>query len=171
MPLYTRTVCKYNPFSTSNTATDKNLDSSKKTTNIKSDQGPKKTIAVLDAVHPLKSCNSGVRFHHPPSWCKYSSRTGYKFETLSTLPKTWGETTRDYIENRENEIVNNKEQYCSVVRTGIGSTVLCLGGEVDASTFFPLQPSIISPRFTSKPDINLIQNPQYGTPNPNLASL
>lgn len=136
MPLYTRTVCTYNPFSTPNTATDKNLDSSKKTTNTKSDQGPKKTIAALDAVHPLKSCNSGVRFHHPPVVVhKYSSRTGYKFETLSTLPKTWGETPRDYIENRENEIVNNKEQYCSVVRTGIGSTVLCLGGEVDASTF------------------------------------
>lgn len=31
-------------------------------------------------------------------------------------------------------VVSNKEQYCSVVRTGIGSTVLCLGGEVDACT-------------------------------------
>lgn len=59
---------------------------------------------------------------------------GYKFETLSTLPRPWGETSRDYIESRENQVVNNKEQYCSVVRTGIGSTVLCLGGEVDAST-------------------------------------
>ncbi|KAK2603748.1 decapping endonuclease targeting mRNA [Conoideocrella luteorostrata] len=58
--------------------------------------------------------------------------TGYKFETLSTLPKTWDETSREFIENRENQVVNNKEQYCSVVRTGIGSTVLCLGGEVDA---------------------------------------
>ncbi|CCE27676.1 uncharacterized protein CPUR_01150 [Claviceps purpurea 20.1] len=57
---------------------------------------------------------------------------GYKFETLSTLPRPWGETSRDYIESRENQVVNNKEQYCSVVRTGIGSTVLCLGGEVDA---------------------------------------
>jgi RAT1-interacting protein len=60
---------------------------------------------------------------------------GYKFETLSTLPRTWDETSREFIENRENHIVNNKEQYCSVVRTGIGKTVLCLGGEVDASTF------------------------------------
>lgn len=41
--------------------------------------------------------------------------------------------TRDEIEGRETEVVNNKEQYCSVVRTGIGKTVLCLGGEVDAS--------------------------------------
>lgn len=59
---------------------------------------------------------------------------GYKFETLATLPKTWDETSRDYIENRENLTVCNKEQYCSVVRTGIGKTIMCLGGEVDAST-------------------------------------
>lgn len=65
------------------------------------------------------------------------SPLGYKFETLSTLPKIWAETSREYIENRENQIVNNKEQYCSVVRTGIGKTVLCLGGEVDASMFSP----------------------------------
>ncbi|CAN8095917.1 unnamed protein product [Discula destructiva] len=57
---------------------------------------------------------------------------GYKFETLATLPAPWGETSREYIENRENEVVNNKAQYCSVVRTGVGKTVLCLGGEVDA---------------------------------------
>ncbi|KAF9881138.1 hypothetical protein CkaCkLH20_01288 [Colletotrichum karsti] len=57
---------------------------------------------------------------------------GYKFETLATLPAPWGDTPRDYIENRPNEIVNNKAQYCSVVRTGIGQTVICIGGEVDA---------------------------------------
>ncbi|KAK4127754.1 RAI1-domain-containing protein [Parathielavia appendiculata] len=57
---------------------------------------------------------------------------GYKFETLSTLPRPWGETSRDYIENRDQEVVNNKEQYCSVVRTGFGNTIVCLGGEVDA---------------------------------------
>nr|RBQ84511.1 hypothetical protein FVER53263_07916 [Fusarium verticillioides] len=51
---------------------------------------------------------------------------GYKFETLSTLPAPWAETSRDFIENRENEVVNNKAQYCSVVRTGIGKSVLCL---------------------------------------------
>lgn len=41
--------------------------------------------------------------------------------------------SRDFIENRDEHIVSNKAQYCSVVRTGIGKTVLCLGGEVDAS--------------------------------------
>ncbi|KFG80953.1 Protein RAI1 [Metarhizium anisopliae] len=63
---------------------------------------------------------------------------GYKFETLSTLPKIWAETSREYIENRENQIVNNKEQYCSVVRTGIGKTVLCLGGENTTLTRKPV---------------------------------
>lgn len=58
---------------------------------------------------------------------------GYKFETLCLLPRSWDETTRGYIENRENEIVSNHAQYCSVVRTGIGNSVLVIGGEVDAS--------------------------------------
>ncbi|KAK4152632.1 RAI1 like PD-XK nuclease-domain-containing protein [Chaetomidium leptoderma] len=57
---------------------------------------------------------------------------GYKFETLSTIPRPWGEISREYIENRDQEIVNNKEQYCSVVRTGFGKSIVCLGGEVDA---------------------------------------
>jgi len=57
---------------------------------------------------------------------------GYKFETLSLIPDTWDATSRDYIEGRENMIVNNSGQYCSVVSTGIGSTTLVLGGEVDA---------------------------------------
>jgi RAT1-interacting protein len=51
------------------------------------------------------------------------------------LPAIWAETSRDYIENRENEIVNNHAQYCSVVKTGIGNTVMILGGEVDAGKF------------------------------------
>ncbi|KAK0652254.1 RAI1 like PD-XK nuclease-domain-containing protein [Cercophora newfieldiana] len=56
---------------------------------------------------------------------------GYKFETLCTMPAPWGETSREYIEGRDKQIVNNKEQYCSVVRTGFDETVMCLGGEVD----------------------------------------
>ena len=62
---------------------------------------------------------------------------GYKFETLCLLPKSWDETPREYIENRENEIVNNHAQYCSVVKTGIGSTTMVLGGEVDACMITP----------------------------------
>ncbi|KAK3378008.1 RAI1 like PD-XK nuclease-domain-containing protein [Podospora didyma] len=57
---------------------------------------------------------------------------GYKFETLCTMPAPWGETSREFIESRDSHVVNNKQQYCSVVRTGLGKTALCLGGEVDA---------------------------------------
>ncbi|KAA6407259.1 MAG: hypothetical protein FRX48_09061 [Lasallia pustulata] len=57
---------------------------------------------------------------------------GYKFETLSLLPDQWDPTTREFIETREDLVVNNYAQYCSVVRTGIGKAKLIMGGEVDA---------------------------------------
>ncbi|KAL2170962.1 hypothetical protein VTG60DRAFT_4224 [Thermothelomyces hinnuleus] len=75
----------------------------------------------------MENSRTGQRI--PPSLMQY---WGYKFETLSTLPRPWAETSRDYIENRDQEVVNNKEQYCSVVRTGFGKSIVCLGGEVDA---------------------------------------
>jgi RAT1-interacting protein len=58
--------------------------------------------------------------------------SGYHFETLSVLPRPWAECTRDEIESRESKVVNNHAQYCSIVRTGIGTTSLILAGEVDA---------------------------------------
>ncbi|TQV92144.1 hypothetical protein V2A60_004443 [Cordyceps javanica] len=70
------------------------------------------------------------RRHGPP--LEVMQFWGYKFETLATMPAPWGDTERALIENRESEVVNNKAQYCSVVRTGIGKAILCLGGEVDA---------------------------------------
>lgn len=57
---------------------------------------------------------------------------GYKFESLALIPSIWDETSRDHIESRETHIVDNIAQYCSVVQTGIGSTSVILGGEVDA---------------------------------------
>jgi RAT1-interacting protein len=60
---------------------------------------------------------------------------GYKFETLSLIPKTWDETTRDCIDSREEEVVSNYAQYCSVVQTGIGSSTMIIGGEVDAGKY------------------------------------
>ncbi|PYH28690.1 DXO/RAI1 family decapping nuclease [Aspergillus neoniger CBS 115656] len=57
---------------------------------------------------------------------------GYKFETLSVLDQPWDPTPRREIENREELIVNNNAQYCSVVRTAIGRARLVIGGEVDA---------------------------------------
>ncbi|KAK2743116.1 decapping endonuclease targeting mRNA [Onygenales sp. PD_40] len=57
---------------------------------------------------------------------------GYKFETISLLDEPWDATSRDKIEARDDQVVNNKAQYCSVVRTGIGGSKLVIGGEVDA---------------------------------------
>lgn len=57
---------------------------------------------------------------------------GYKFETLSLIDKPFSQTSRQSIEGREDLIVSNYAQYCSVVRTGFGRTKMILGGEVDA---------------------------------------
>jgi RAT1-interacting protein len=57
---------------------------------------------------------------------------GYKFETLSLMPDQWDPTSRDFIEGREEMVVNNYAQYCSVVKTGIGKAKMVIGGEVDA---------------------------------------
>ena len=56
---------------------------------------------------------------------------GYKFEALSLIPDPWDTTSRELIEARENAVVNNFAQYCSVVKTGIGKAKLIIGGEVD----------------------------------------
>ena len=61
---------------------------------------------------------------------------GYKFETLSLLPQPWYPTTRKYIECREDQIVSNYAQYCSIVRTGYGKIKMIIGGEVDAGELY-----------------------------------
>lgn len=62
------------------------------------------------------------------------SPTGYKFETLSLLPKPLGECTREEVEGREDEVVDNYAQYCSICRTEIGGASMVIGGEVDGGT-------------------------------------
>lgn len=61
---------------------------------------------------------------------------GYKFEAVSLLSESWSSTSREYIETREEQIVSNYAQYCSIVRTGFGKTKLILAGEVDAVEAF-----------------------------------
>jgi RAT1-interacting protein len=61
---------------------------------------------------------------------------GYKFESLALLPRPWSTTSRKYIESREDQIVSNYAQYCSIVRTGFGKLKIVLGGEVDAVMAF-----------------------------------
>lgn len=60
--------------------------------------------------------------------CEYG---GYKFETLATLPKKWGECLRTEIEQRHEKTVSNYSQYISVVRSGVGKVKTVLAGEVD----------------------------------------
>ncbi len=48
------------------------------------------------------------------------------------MPDQWDPTSRDFIEGREEMVVNNYAQYCSVVKTGIGKAKMVIGGEVDA---------------------------------------
>jgi RAT1-interacting protein len=62
--------------------------------------------------------------------------TGYKFEAISVLRQPWDPSSREEIEGREDAVVNNSAQYCSVARTGMGSVRMILGGEVDAGTSF-----------------------------------
>jgi RAT1-interacting protein len=57
---------------------------------------------------------------------------GYKFESLCLIPDTWDATSRAFIEGRERNVVSNKAQYCSIVKTGMGPYSMIMGGEVDA---------------------------------------
>lgn len=65
------------------------------------------------------------------------------------IPDTWDPTSREYIESREDEIVDNHAQYCSIVRTGFGKIKMIIGGEVDAGRFNSTHPSICSMSFPS----------------------
>jgi RAT1-interacting protein len=57
--------------------------------------------------------------------------SGYKFESIATIPKPLSQISRGALEKRFKKVVNNIEQYCSVVRTGVGKTKVIIGGEVD----------------------------------------
>jgi RAT1-interacting protein len=77
---------------------------------------------------------------------------GYKFESLSTLSEPYHLATRAEIESRPTLPVDTHAQFCSIVRTGIGSTTLLLAGEVDAIAGAmpePASPSI-SPSVSAK---------------------
>lgn len=60
--------------------------------------------------------------------CEYS---GYKFETIATIPHPWKDVLRKCIDSRHKKPVNNYEQFLSVIKTGIGPVKLVLAGEVD----------------------------------------
>ncbi|KAB2576922.1 Decapping nuclease rai1 [Lasiodiplodia theobromae] len=56
---------------------------------------------------------------------------GFKFETLYTIPDIWDNVSRDEIESRDDKVVSNYAQYCSIVKTGVGNIDMVIGGEVD----------------------------------------
>lgn len=60
--------------------------------------------------------------------CEYS---GYKFETVATIPQPWKDVLRKYIDSRHKKPVNNYEQFLLVIKTGIGPVKLVLAGEID----------------------------------------
>lgn len=68
------------------------------------------------------------------------SFSGYKFETLVTIPKPFSLVDRSTIENRPRQIVTNGNEYATVVGTGIGSNKIILGAEVDAIYDFEPNP-------------------------------
>ena len=75
----------------------------------------------------MKQTNTEERYDYMKR-CEY---VGYKFETIATIPKPWSQVSRSQIENRNKKVVNNYEQYLSVIRTGIGNVKLVLAGEID----------------------------------------
>ena len=73
---------------------------------------------------------------------------GYKFETLSTLPVSWAEASRDFIENRPFAQVSNYEQFCAVAQTGFEGLKVTIGGEVDAIwDEHPVNPALTPPNY------------------------
>ncbi|KAM9921641.1 hypothetical protein OXX59_006367 [Metschnikowia pulcherrima] len=89
--------------------------------------------------------------------CEYG---GYKFETLATLPKPWAETSRSVIEKRHKKVVNNYEQYISVVRTGIGKVKTLLAGEVDCVWDYVPESGDILPHYAELKTSRVVETPQ-----------
>jgi len=109
-------------------------DTSKRIMHTRRHQKKHKRLAShgIEAHHRIWPC-FGVSNQNPSYFLSNADVfiTGYKFETLSLLDKPWGETTREEIEGRENEVVDNYAQYCSICRTEIGGASMVIGGEVD----------------------------------------
>lgn len=66
--------------------------------------------------------------------------SGYKFETLATLPVPLPNVPRVALEKRPKKIVNNGDQFISLVRTGIGKCKILVGAEVDCIFDFKEDP-------------------------------
>ncbi|KAJ5612360.1 hypothetical protein N7510_005554 [Penicillium lagena] len=88
--------------------------------------------ALLDTIiayekETKKKCETDI-----VTWRGMMTKVSYKFEAISVLRQPWDPSSREEIEGREEAVVNNSAQYCSVARTGMGNVRMILGGEVDA---------------------------------------
>ncbi|WPK26828.1 hypothetical protein PUMCH_004190 [Australozyma saopauloensis] len=91
--------------------------------------------------------------------CEY---VGYKFETITTLPKPWAQCSRPMIEKRPKKVVNNYEQYISVVRSGIGKVKTVLAGEVDCIwDFLPEGGENILPHYAELKTSRVVDTPHH----------
>lgn len=88
--------------------------------------------------------------------CEYG---GYKFEALATLPKPWARCSRSSIEKRPKRVVNNYEQYISVVRTGIGKVKTLLAGEVDCVWDYAPEDESVLPHYVELKTSRAISTP------------
>lgn len=91
--------------------------------------------------------------------CEYA---GYKFEALTTLPQPWAQCTRSSIEKRHKKVVNNYEQYISVVRSGIGKVKTLLAGEVDCVwDYAPTEEGAdVLPHYVELKTLRVVETPQ-----------
>lgn len=89
--------------------------------------------------------------------CEFS---GYKFETIATLPKPWADSSRLMIQKRSKKVVTNYEQYMSVVRTGIGKVKVLLAGEVDCLwDYIPEDGKDILPHYAELKTSRVLEHP------------
>lgn len=88
-------------------------------------------IVSFDGQLFIKDIFSKDEEHKATSGNQSAWYTGYKFESLATLSQPLSYVTRSALEKRPKRIVNNGDQYITVVRTGVGNAKLLLGAEVD----------------------------------------
>ncbi|KAF2474284.1 HLA class III protein Dom3z [Lindgomyces ingoldianus] len=98
---------------------------------IEEDFQAKAAEIASDSRNPPNNRRNYPRYYNQNPSREMMTYWGYKFETLSLTPDTPASTSREFLENRQNTVVSNHAQHCSIVRTAFGSNTVILGGEVD----------------------------------------
>lgn len=110
----------------------------------------------LDEKRKARPNNDPQKAHHMQV-CEFA---GYKFECLTTIPKPWAQCTRQTIDKRDKKVVNNYEQYISVVKTGIGKVKTLLAGEVDCLwDYIPEDGESILPHYVELKTSRVVTSP------------